>query len=221
MEELWAHSVNGRGCRHGFVDHARSTARLARWFAEPFGAGDVAFALGLLHDAGKVECAWQERLLKAEVTGGRVGGAHWELGAKLLLRAADVGALAVFGHHRGLTRPGDIKELRDRQTEDENRTRERLFAALPEARSLTTGPLLLPGAWLRRDWSALEVGLRLVFSALVDADHLDTAAHFHGVTGPVLAEPVDMVSLLRRFEDRRGEWLAGRVGSAVDGCRAA
>jgi CRISPR-associated endonuclease/helicase Cas3 len=179
----------------------------------------LAFALGLLHDAGKAECSWQERLLKAEVSGGRVGGPHWKLGAKLLLPAADVGALAVFGHHGGLSKPGDLKELVAEETADEARTIERLFEALPEARFAIDGPLL-PEAWLG-DQLVLEMGVRLAFSALVDADHLDTAAHFRGLDEPALARPVDMVDLVQRFEARRAALLADRPGSPIDEDRAA
>ena len=52
--------------------HLRATADLAREFAAPFGAGDLAAALGMLHDAGKASTAWQRRLLVVEATGGRV-----------------------------------------------------------------------------------------------------------------------------------------------------
>ncbi len=67
---MWAHSRNIVDRRHGLVDHLRSTAALARRFAEPFGAGGLAEALGLLHDAGKADCLWQEKLLAVE---GRIG----------------------------------------------------------------------------------------------------------------------------------------------------
>lgn len=224
MEEVFAHSANTVGIRHRFADHARGTAGLARRFADPFGAGDLGYALGLLHDAGKVDCAWQQRLLRAEKEGGRVGGPHWELGAKLLLTVADRAALAVLGHHGGLTKPGDLKTLAATGVPHEQVDYDRLVAVLPETMSVVDGPFLVPVEWLR-SWSALDMGVRLVFSALVDADHLDTGAHFQDLDAPAVRPPVDMTALVRRFEDRRAALLEQRreraAGSPFDGARTA
>lgn len=224
MGEVFAHSANDVGIRHLFVEHSRSTAALARRFAAPFGAGELAYALGLFHDAGKVDCGWQDRLLTAEATGGRVGGRHWELGAKLLHGAADMAALAVYGHHQGLTNRSDVKNLISLSIEDEDSTRERFFAVVPEARAIVAGRSPVPTAWLQ-DSFVHEMGVRMVFSALVDADHLDTAAHFRGDSGARLAPPADMAGLVRRFEQRRHSMLASRQErrghAAIDADRSA
>jgi len=90
---------------------------------------------------------------------------------------------------------------------------------MPEAAALLSGGESL---W-PRDWTgqAAEVGLRLAFSALVDADFLDTAAHFHGLSaaGLVGATAVDMDELVRRFEVGRVRLLADRAPSPMDGLR--
>ncbi len=91
---MWAHSRNVADRRHALVDHLRSTGALARRFAEPVGADGLAEALGLLHDAGKADCVWQERLLAVEGTDRPVGGDHKSLGARLLLGAAGPAAMA-------------------------------------------------------------------------------------------------------------------------------
>ncbi|MEK6443824.1 CRISPR-associated helicase Cas3' [Pseudonocardia sp. T1-2H] len=200
--------------------HLRSTAALTRNFTAPFGAGDLGAALGLLHDAGKADCGWQDRLRGADGTGNRVGGDHKSLGARLLLDAAGPAALAVLGHHGGL---GALEDLRGFVAKDldpaDRATADRLLAELPEARPIIDGEPLIPEAW-RRDPLVLEMGLRLAFSALVDADHLDTGAHFAGLAGPQVAPPADMATLLRRFEHRRAALLADRPASPVDGVRA-
>jgi CRISPR-associated endonuclease/helicase Cas3 len=212
--QLWAHSANverGEGLRHSLADHLRSTARLAGAFASVFGAERFVFALGLFHDAGKAGCSWQQRLLAREQAGrGRVGGPHWELGAKLLADVADVGAMAVMGHHGGLTSVDPLRDVLTRVTEDEADAEAGFFAAVPEARSVIAGPELLPPSWTD-DPLVLDVGLRMAFSALVDADFLDTAAHFAGNAAPGIPDPVAWAPLAERFETERARLLQKRL----------
>src|SRR5699024_2866958 len=96
---MWAHSCNEVGARQELSEHARSVADLARGFGRSFGAGELAYALGLFHDAGKARTRWQEGLCRAERVGGPVGVPHKDLGAHLLRPTAGVAALAILGHH--------------------------------------------------------------------------------------------------------------------------
>ncbi|MGH3937006.1 MAG: CRISPR-associated helicase Cas3', partial [Pseudonocardiaceae bacterium] len=215
---MWAHSSNGAGRRHGLADHLRSTSALARQFAEPFGAGNLAAAAGLMHDAGKASCTWQERLLAVEGTRSPVGCDHKTLGAKLLLGSDPEAAMTILGHHGGLTNLERLREARDESEPGEAETLARFYLQVPEARDIVEAPTRLPEGW-RHDRLLREMGIRMVFSALVDADHLDTAAHFQGRNSPVLAPPVDMAELLRRFEEGRRALLADRPWSPIDAVR--
>jgi len=51
----YAHSLEGRPQEEWqrLEEHLKNVAELARKFAEPFGAGDWAYAAGLLHDVGR------------------------------------------------------------------------------------------------------------------------------------------------------------------------
>ncbi len=92
-----------------------------------------------------------------------------------------------------------------------------VLAAVPEIRGLRAGGSVLPSAWSTP--LALEMGLRLTFSALVDADHLDTAAHFAGQSEPTIAAAANMPQMVRRFEAARAAMLRGRAPSPVNELR--
>ncbi|NJP64802.1 CRISPR-associated endonuclease Cas3'' [Streptomyces spiramenti] len=224
---LHAHSVNGAGVRHELAAHLRGSAALARRFGEVFGAGEAAAYLALVHDVGKGTCVWQEGLVRAEACNERVGVPHKSAGA--LLASRFVGrsfAALVDGHHGGLP--------------DRNRVRDVLRALTtggPEA--VTAGeataavqqlvPEIVPAtkvalpAWACRPGGGdgalmLEMLSRMLFSTLVDADFLDTAAHFADRAPSVRAD-ADMEALRKRFEVRREGFVAGRSGGSVDGVR--
>ncbi|MGY1618592.1 CRISPR-associated helicase Cas3' [Geodermatophilus sp. SYSU D00691] len=220
---MWAHSMNRDGHRHALADHLRGTAEFARRFAEPFGAGELAYVLGLLHDAGKASCEWQARLLEVEGTEARAGLPHKQLGAWLAYPRAKHAAGAILAHHGGLLDRGDVaEELRlERARESQTAaTVQRLRDLLPEVEGGGEGPALIPRAWSSAgNDRVLEMGLRMVFSALVDADHLDTAAHFAGSAAPGTSSPADFGDLVEVFEKRRAELLAGRRPSPVDDVR--
>ncbi|WP_157408120.1 CRISPR-associated endonuclease Cas3'' [Actinomadura atramentaria] len=72
-EEIHAHSANGLGRCHDLADHLRGTAARAKRFADAFGAREAAEYLGLVHDLGKVSCAWQDGLRLVGTSDGRVG----------------------------------------------------------------------------------------------------------------------------------------------------
>src|SRR4030042_3724658 len=59
MTELYAHTPNDKGEWHYLKDHLQKVAELARGFADKFGAGDLAYWIGLWHDLGKVNPSFQ------------------------------------------------------------------------------------------------------------------------------------------------------------------
>jgi CRISPR-associated endonuclease/helicase Cas3 len=217
---VWAHSVNGAGRRHALSDHLRGTAELAARFAAPFGGDRVAWWLGLLHDAGKASCAWQDGLVRAEANGGRVGTDHKTLGARLAVaRRLGKLALAIDGHHGGLGSPPALSDrLRTLSPADLARNTDAeatLGGLLPELS--VTDAVALPASW--GDPLVGEMALRLLFSALCDADFLDTAAHFDAAPDPAVRPDTDFGVLCERFEQARGRLLEGRTASAVDPVR--
>jgi CRISPR-associated endonuclease/helicase Cas3 len=217
---MWAHSINRWGVRHSLVDHLRGTAELAEGFSSAFGAGDAGRVLGLAHDAGKASCVWQDGLLRVEAAGGRVGLDHKALGVYLTHPRLPLSQWILHGHHGGLTNRDHIgQRLKGERADDGDARRERASGALrpllPEL--FDTSKVVLPAGF--ETGTDREMLVRFLFSALVDADGLDTAAHRLGLARPQVAAPADMEQLWDRFSSRRAELLAARAGSPVDASR--
>src|SRR5699024_9816966 len=174
---LLGHSANHLGKRHSLEEHLEGTGQRAEQNASPFGAGSLARHLGLLHDVGKGTCIWQDGLLRAERTGGRVGIPHKHAGTWLAERQGlNVFSGVVFGHHGGLPSRARLKG-ETAAAEGSHRPQveeavDRVSKVVPE---ILTGPGLPEWIEHSQDLMALDVLIRMVFSAVVDADYLDTS----------------------------------------------
>ncbi len=213
---IWAHSRNVEGERHLLADHLRGTASLAREFAEPLGAGDLAYGAGLLHDAGKLFPEWQEYLLASEAGMKPKKVPHKETGACLYSLGKAAGFLSIMGHHGGIPDRygGMVSEVRTRAREEE--ALELLFQELPEVKQLLDQDVY-PEHWSGSK-EAAEMRTRMLHSALVDADFLDTAAHFNA--SPVrMSRKADMSAMLTLFLQRRAKKLQDRRPSPLDAAR--
>ena len=169
-------------------DHLDAVARRAAEFAEAFDAQEQAYVAGLLHDLGKYGDLFQARL------DGRARGVdHASAGATEVLRRyqlAGVGAaLAVQGHHGGLQVAAKdtlcrLSPARLGEQSPEGLTRSEpdldvllsRFAedgfTLPESLGDDALPVLgAPSA-------AAMLDVRMLYSALVDADFIETENYF-------------------------------------------
>lgn len=192
MTEYFAHTPSEADGRwHDLKEHLFSVAETARDFAEAFQGADIAYVCGLLHDLGKFHPEFQTYLKKqaAGEPAKKVPHAVW--GAALLyqllwkkigFRQFEPLTLPIAGHHAGLSAAGlltqTLEERLDKQRDDfvkvvkeaEPFYVEHVVPYLEKAlKTLQTLPL---------SDTERELWIRLVFSALVDADYLDTERHF-------------------------------------------
>jgi CRISPR-associated endonuclease/helicase Cas3 len=193
MDDHWAHSGG-----HLLLDHLQAVAALAAEFSQSFDSADPtlrwAYLAGLWHDLGKYRPGFQRyvRLDENAHIEGKVAGrekTHSAAGALWALRrleqihgaqgklAARVLVYLIAGHHAG---------LRD-WNDDLGRCLDHPDRLLELQESLAANPpkeILTPDAFrpdLRRIPGGSEgfaLWVRMLFSCLVDADCLDTEAHF-------------------------------------------
>lgn len=204
LSQLKAHTPReGDTIWHGLDPHLLSVARIASRFAEAFQGSNMAYLAGLWHDLGKVNPKFQTYLVSCQqdVPGPKVPHAIW--GAAwayhLLYKRLDRDdgwqelALCILGHHAGLLAPGEASNRLDRWWQENQEARELVHQAaqlLP-----IREPEQPPPSECRR-----ELWLRMLFSALVDADYLDTEQHFKPGLATIRGEwarPVDLWSVFR------------------------
>lgn len=189
IEKYLAHSSLDLGkARHqGLDEHSNHVARLAGENAKHFGATQLASASGLLHDLGKYAIPFQQRLLGAAI---RVNHSTW--GAKIALEHyRDAGwllAYGIAGHHAGLANgrgyEGQRSALAQRLQDATLPPLEDVWQqeiALPPLQSLVAEVQGFrfgdPGCKKAKSFR-LGFLTRMLFSALVDADYLDTERYY-------------------------------------------
>lgn len=180
--EYFAHSAPEGGNPESLREHLDLVARRAEAFAADFGAGVEARMAGLLHDAGKAASVFTRRL-----EGKASGLDHWTPGAKLALRRYKqhgiAAALAIQGHHLGLAQASRAAIIALHEaTGSPDRTltigdsEELLRRLLAEGVDL---PPLKASLYAQASpYASGLLDIRMLFSALVDADFLETEAHF-------------------------------------------
>jgi CRISPR-associated endonuclease/helicase Cas3 len=208
----YAHSKNQHGQWHELVDHLRGTAILAARFASPLGAADLGRCLGLWHDLGKFNPRWQQYLeASASNPSLRGHGPDHKAAGSLLVTDSQPGltALLIQGHHGGLRSPDDFRTWLTEKRSDPA-TLEALRLASGVLAEVASPPKSAVPEYVRHDKSAAELFLRMLFSALVDADFLDTERHFSSDRAESRVSDIDLSALLGRFERERQQFAAGQ-----------
>ncbi|MCX7016721.1 MAG: CRISPR-associated endonuclease Cas3'' [Candidatus Sumerlaeota bacterium] len=195
MTSYYAHGPNDAGSSsEPLEEHLCLVADRAEGHAAAFGAQEEARLAGVLHDLGKYSELFLKRLRNQE---SKLD--HWSTGAIVALgmfkQHAVAAALAIQGHHIGLQEGAlgassfrlgfDLKALSDpkghplqlRLTESNHQT------LLDRMQESGVGLPLAPQSSAYDPQAPPASGMldaRMLFSALADADFIETEAHFQG-----------------------------------------
>lgn len=179
-------------------EHLKNTAQMASGFAVPFGMENEARAAGALHDIGKVSREFQNRILKggSRCDHSTAGG----IVAATTLSRADIG-MCIMGHHGGVPDCGTRMDSSKESTFCGRLKKENL----PDYSDWTKldikefiKKLALPDSNLTAIDHYLRI--RLLFSALTDADFCDTEKFCKGeVKRGIDAQVTGLADALERY----------------------
>lgn len=216
---VFAHSRNERGERHELGEHLRSVANEAAGFAGRFGGADLARWAGLAHDVGKASDLFQAYLEACEREPGKRHPTvdHKGVGTLLAAEGESAGlAFMIRGHHGGLP---DHEKLRTKVKQLTNdplvatgRRRCAELGLIPPVPSALEYPAFAESAL------GFDLFVRMLFSALVDADHRDTERHFDPSNAAERGGIPDLAMLWARLEAGQAA-LTGQRRDAVNGIR--
>ena len=152
-------------------EHLEGTATLSASFADAFGAGELGRLCGLAHDIGKYSAGFQRRIME---DGPKVD--HASAGAIECFRKRQaIAAMCVMGHHGGLMDLGGRDDLADADSfygRMNRYTGVKKYAYDAWSREVELPSVGVPSV----EWKYMAFYTRMLFSCLVDADFLDTAA---------------------------------------------
>jgi len=175
QEKFIAHSKNPDGNEHDLSEHLFKVAQIMEDSVTDSNFKKIFRLTGLIHDFGKYQPAFRNYLRE----GGRRGSvphANWGAGLSKKYNQVEA-AFAIDGHHKGLPDKGDLQtDLYE--FDDPGHT---LFNSMVtdffKENHLKEADLGYSDTGLRG--IDKEVFIRMLFSALTDADWLDTESHFN------------------------------------------
>ncbi|HMM45245.1 MAG TPA: CRISPR-associated helicase Cas3' [Candidatus Macondimonas sp.] len=227
------HCAGDRVDAHRLDCHLREVARLAANHAAGFGGQEWARLAGLWHDLGKYRPGFQRYLRAAtgtaaengHIEGGAGRVSHSTAGALLACQrfgaAGRVLAYLIASHHAGLYDwNSDASSLEARLASEASRTElaEALAAAPPEI--LDHGDFAANLRAIRGGSAGFALWLRMLFSALVDADFLDTEAFMDEGKAAARGGWPELGALRTAFDAHMASLVASAPDTPVNRLRA-
>ena len=177
-------------------EHLENVSELAELFAQQFGTGDGRIC-GLLHDIGKYSDAFQQRL-----AGNTERVDHSSAGALVMFEKRNIPvSMCIAGHHTGLADMGTKNDLSETFMARINHAKEGLEDCSAWRSEITDD---IPVGSIRRKDDDYFFYIKMLYSALTDADWLDTEAYFSNK--PVSIKKTDLILLKEKLDHYVSSW---------------
>ena len=211
---------------HSLREHLSEVAQKTERYANKFDAGVLGYYAGLWHDLGKYNPEFQEYLRlcniasKAGKAAPRSKVPHGFHGARLAWEKCMPLAPIIYGHHGGLPEKEDLKsKLRNPDLEA---SYQEVLKQVPKdlqeiAAKINFSQVM---AKLIKDAHSYEFLTRMIFSCLIDADHLDTEAHFNPEISIQRSSRVTITELWHLLEAHQRNLISNAAGIPVNQIRA-
>lgn len=223
--EYYAHTPPKSGGNwHKLDTHSEAVAKQAWAFSGGTIICGLAYWAGLFHDLGKFREEFQAYLhacfagQKPRKTPHAIWGAAFSYWLFWVQQQhpeqwKDL-ALIIAGHHAGLDEPGKLGSQLENLVNQEMATLQTLISHIPSLPSLAHPLPDLPS--LLESDTARELAIRLAFSAVVDADYLDTEAHFADTNSAARQGWPAMPDLWERAKEIEQQVHEGRIAGGVE-----
>lgn len=199
-------------------EHLENTAKLSKEFTQDFHMGELGYCAGIMHDIGKFSEAFQER-----IRGSERAVDHATAGAQVCKKNGGLYTLLAYciaGHHAGLPDTGENSDTANsstfsgrmkKQIEEYGKYKEEI--KIPELHPISFD---VPD---KQDHSfSMSFLIRMLYSALVDADYLDTECFMKkGNATRKQGESIEM--LYEKMRNYIADWLKNDDLNTINGRR--
>ena len=222
--------AKGSDVWHYLKDHLSDVAGKASNYASKFHASELGYYAGLWHDLGKYNPEFQKYLELCHIAS-KAGKApprskvpHAIQGARLAWEKCMPLAPIIYGHHGGLPQRAHMKSQICKLQEEPalDKSYQDVLRQAPEGLcQLQTEIDLnkLISGFTRNDYS-YELFTRILFSCLIDADHLDTEAHFYPDKAALRSSSVTITELWNLLHTKQEQVILEAEHKPVNTIRA-
>lgn len=212
-----------QGDEQTLKEHLENVAALCGEYAECFGACEMGYCCGLMHDIGKYSKEFQER-----IRGSEIRTDHSTAGAKVCWERRGLYALlsyCIAGHHAGLPDTGGAGDTGSRGTLS-GRMRKKVDSYQEYEKEVGIPPINIPDfqplsyQTVKQDQAGffLSLMIKMLFSCLVDADYMDTERFMTGgINHRISGDSIDV--LYERLNNHIAEWLNNHETHTINGRR--